>query len=102
MRRILSAAMVLACAAGVAFAVEGMDWAYPVTPKRKGPPDKEKMLDGAGQQEAIHGGADRRQFQSAGLVPGRASADAGGGLHRPAAGRPRLRAVPSADRRRSS
>ena len=51
MRRILSAAMVLACAAGVALAVEGMDWSYPVTPKPKGPPDKEKMLTVPGSKK---------------------------------------------------
>src|SRR5262245_65843897 len=51
MRRILSTAMVLACAAGFAFAVEGMDWAYPVTPKAKGAPDKEKMLSVPGSKK---------------------------------------------------
>ena len=102
MRRILSTAMVFACAAGFALAVEGMDWAYPVTPKGKGPPDKEKMLTVPGSKKQYTAGADRRQLQSAGLVPGRASDDAGGGLHRPATGRPGLRALPSADRRRSS
>ena len=51
MRRILSTAMVLACAASFALAVEGMDWAYPVTPKGKGPPDKEKMLSVPGSKK---------------------------------------------------
>ena len=51
MRRILSTAMMLACAAGLALAVEGMDWAYPVTPKGKGAPDKEKMLTVPGSKK---------------------------------------------------
>jgi len=42
--RILAAATALVCTAALAFAVEGMDWAYPVTPKGKGKPDNEKML----------------------------------------------------------
>src|SRR5262245_1614718 len=51
MRRILSTAMMLACAAGLALAVEGMDWAYPVTPKGKGAPDKEKQLTVPGSKK---------------------------------------------------
>jgi cytochrome c553 len=51
MRRIFTAAMVFACAAGFALAVEGMDWAYPVTPKGKGAPDKEKLLTVPGSKK---------------------------------------------------
>jgi cytochrome c553 len=51
MKRILTVAMVFACAAAVAWAVEGMDWAYPVTPKAKGPPDKEKQLTVPGSKK---------------------------------------------------
>lgn len=51
MRRILSTAMMVACAAGLALAVEGMDWAYPVTPKGKGAPDKEKLLTVPGSKK---------------------------------------------------
>ncbi len=42
--RIVFVATVLVLSAAIAVAVEGMDWAYPPTPKGKGPPDKEKML----------------------------------------------------------
>jgi cytochrome c553 len=51
MRRILSAIVVLAGAAGFALAVEGMDWSYPVTPKGKGAPDKEKLLSVPGSKK---------------------------------------------------
>jgi cytochrome c553 len=51
MRRIFTAAMVFACAAGFALAVEGMDWAYPVTPKGKGAPAKEKQLTVPGSKK---------------------------------------------------
>jgi cytochrome c553 len=51
MRRILSVIVVLAGPAGFALAVEGMDWAYPVTPKGKGAPDKEKLLSVPGSKK---------------------------------------------------
>jgi cytochrome c553 len=43
--------MATALAIVTAFAVEGMDWAYPVTPKGKGAPDKEKMLTVPGSKK---------------------------------------------------
>jgi cytochrome c553 len=49
--RIVFTATVLALSAAMAFAVEGMDWAYPPTPKAKGPPDKEKMLTVPGSKK---------------------------------------------------
>ncbi len=57
---------------------------------------------GTGQQEAVHGGSDRRRLQSAGLVSRRTCADAGAGRDRTAATVPGLRALPSADRRWTS
>ncbi len=54
MRRIVSAvAMMVACAMVTAFAVEGMDWAYPAAPKGKGGkgPDTEKMLTVPGSKK---------------------------------------------------
>ena len=42
--RVLLAAISIVLTVATAFAIEGMDWAYPPTPKAKGPPDKEKML----------------------------------------------------------
>lgn len=51
MRRIIGIAVATFCAANVALAVEGMDWAYPPTPKGKGAPDKEKLLTVPGSKK---------------------------------------------------
>lgn len=49
--RILLAALSIACTTSIVFAVEGMDWAYPPTPKGKGKPDNEKMLTVPGSKK---------------------------------------------------
>jgi cytochrome c553 len=51
MKRILAVATAMICAAGIALAVDGMDWAYPVTPKGKGKPDNEKLLTVPGSKK---------------------------------------------------
>jgi cytochrome c553 len=51
MRGIFTAAMAFVCAVGVALAVEGMDWAYPPTPKGKGKLDNEKQLTVPGSKK---------------------------------------------------
>jgi len=56
----------------------------------------------AGQQQAIHAGANRRRIQSSGLVSRRASADAADRRSWRQAGSPRLRTLPPADRQRPS
>ena len=79
-----------------------MDWAYPVTPKGKGPPDKEKMLTVPGS---------KKQYTAAQIGDGFNPPDWFPDEHPPmpasvATGRqpacPRLRALPSAERRRAS
>lgn len=49
--RTIVTAVALVCAAAFAYAVEGMDWAYPPTPKGKGAPDKEKLLTVPGSKK---------------------------------------------------
>ena len=49
--RIPTTMVAVAASPAVACAVEGMDWAYPATPKGKGPPDKEKLLTVPGSQK---------------------------------------------------
>jgi hypothetical protein len=49
--RILATLAAVVCVAAAAWAVDGMDWAYPPTPKGKGAPDKEKMLPVPGSQK---------------------------------------------------
>jgi cytochrome c553 len=49
--RILTTMAAVVCVAAAAWAVEGMDWAYPPTPKGKGAPDKEKLLTVPGSQK---------------------------------------------------
>ena len=71
------------------------DWAYPVTPRDRLPPDSRHSRSSA--REAANSTRRRRSttVQSAGLVSRRASADAGGRRQGDAARRPRLRAMPS-------
>jgi cytochrome c553 len=49
--RTLTTMAAVVCVAAAAWAVEGMDWAYPPTPKGKGAPDKEKLLTVPGSQK---------------------------------------------------
>ena len=92
-------ALLVGLAPVLAYGADRPDWAFPVTDKVQPPVQDDGGVENcAGQRQGLHTQADRRSVQSAGLVPGHASADAAGG--RPWQWRhgARLRGLPPADR----